>query len=89
MRVRNEVVVHDPACVGCGVCVDICPPDVLRLSAAGKAYPAYPHDCQACFLCVLSCSFAAVEVNVHLDSDARAALVALQTAARPATGAGG
>jgi NAD-dependent dihydropyrimidine dehydrogenase PreA subunit len=86
MSVRNEVVVHDLACVGCGVCVEICPPDVLRLSAAGTAYPAYARDCQACFLCVLSCPVAAVEVQVHLDAADRAALIGLQTATRPSPG---
>ena len=33
-------------CDGCGVCVDSCPTDVLRMDAAsGKAVVAYPRDC--------------------------------------------
>ena len=76
MTVRNEVVVDERVCTGCGVCVEICPTDVLRLEpSAGKAVVAYPEDCQACFLCVLDCPYdGAVAVHVHLSDDARAEL---------------
>ncbi|MBX3593781.1 4Fe-4S dicluster domain-containing protein [Sphingomonas sp.] len=51
-------------CIGCGNCVKACPPDVLRLDAAtGKAFIAYPDDCQICHLCRLSCPVDAIELT--------------------------
>lgn len=43
-------------CVGCGMCVKICPADVIRLNNAAKiAEIRYPEDCQNCHLCRLFC----------------------------------
>lgn len=43
-------------CTGCGICVDHCPLDVLRLDyTIKKAFIKYPRDCQACFLCQRDC----------------------------------
>ena len=40
-------------CNGCGLCVDYCPLDVLRMEKENnKAYVKYLRDCQGCFLCV-------------------------------------
>lgn len=79
MGVRNEVIIHEEACTGCGVCVEVCPPDVLRMGPSGKAYVAYPDDCQACFLCVIDCAFrGAVEVRAHLDEATRGHLLSYQ-----------
>ena len=51
-------------CTGCGICIDRCNMDVLRLdSVAGKAFIAYHEDCMTCFECVLSCPEDAVEVR--------------------------
>jgi NAD-dependent dihydropyrimidine dehydrogenase PreA subunit len=50
------------ACTGCGICVESCPLDVLRM-ADGKAVVAYPDDCQACWLCAIDCPRRAVEVR--------------------------
>ena len=58
-----SVTVRRMACTGCGVCVESCPTDVLRLDATQKAVPMYPDDCQACLLCVIDCPREAVEVS--------------------------
>ena len=51
-------------CTGCGICVDRCNMDVLRLDISGdKAFIAYHEDCMTCFECVLSCPEDAVEVR--------------------------
>jgi NAD-dependent dihydropyrimidine dehydrogenase PreA subunit len=76
--VSHVVTVRDAACVGCGACVELCPPDVLRLSDAGTAYPAYPGDCQACFICEMACPFQAIHVRVDLDEATRTTLEQLQ-----------
>ena len=39
-------------CSGCGLCVDICPMDVLRMDEAmQKPVIRYPEDCMTCFSC--------------------------------------
>jgi NAD-dependent dihydropyrimidine dehydrogenase PreA subunit len=55
--------VNAPACTGCGVCVEVCPTDVLRLDAAGTAYAAWLEDCQVCFLCEFDCPWEAIRVH--------------------------
>jgi NAD-dependent dihydropyrimidine dehydrogenase PreA subunit len=78
MSVTHRVAVNEAACTGCGACVELCPPDVLRLSAAAVAYVAYPNDCEACYLCQLGCGFRAIEVHVVLDSSTRSLLDSFQ-----------
>lgn len=72
MSVSHGVRVSN-SCTGCGVCVEICPTDVLRL-VEGKAFPAYESDCQACFLCAIDCPYEAIAVKVQLGDRARQAL---------------
>lgn len=50
-------------CVGCGICVERCPLDTLRLGTDKKAYIAYPEDCMTCFLCERNCPKDAIFVH--------------------------
>ncbi|MBN1106899.1 MAG: ferredoxin family protein [Deltaproteobacteria bacterium] len=43
-------------CNGCGLCVQYCPMDVIRMDKERKkAYVKYIRDCQSCFLCQEEC----------------------------------
>lgn len=51
-------------CNGCGICVDVCPMDVLRMDDnGGKAVIVYPLDCMTCFNCELECDPGAIYVS--------------------------
>ena len=55
--------IDDALCVGCGVCVQKCPLDAIRLNAEGKAFIAYPDDCMTCFVCERLCPAGAIFVH--------------------------
>lgn len=56
--------IDEIACTGCGVCVDSCPTDVIRMKqGTQKAHVAYVEDCQACFLCEFDCPVDAITVT--------------------------
>ncbi len=51
-------------CSGCGICVDRCPMDVLRLDQkTRKPFIKYLRDCQSCFLCEMDCPVGAIYVT--------------------------
>ena len=47
--------IDEQSCIGCGLCEDVCPVDVLRRSNDGKVYIAYPEDCYFCWACISIC----------------------------------
>ena len=56
--------IDEELCTGCGICVDDCPVDVIRLDEEkGKAYIAYPKDCAVCFQCQTYCPEGAITVS--------------------------
>lgn len=57
-------IIDGDKCTGCGICVDMCNMDVLRLNKSeSKAYIAYREDCMTCFECALKCPENAVLVT--------------------------
>jgi NAD-dependent dihydropyrimidine dehydrogenase PreA subunit len=51
-------------CVGCGVCIDSCPTDVIDYDGeTQKAVVAHLGDCQSCFLCVFDCPVDAITIR--------------------------
>ena len=51
-------------CNGCGICVETCPVDVIRMGEKGKqAIIEYPEDCMSCGWCELDCPENAIYVS--------------------------
>ncbi|WP_448596029.1 4Fe-4S dicluster domain-containing protein [Thermoflexus hugenholtzii] len=52
--------VDEERCLGCGLCVRVCPLDVFRMiERDGRRKPVaraiYPEDCMSCFICEEYC----------------------------------
>jgi NAD-dependent dihydropyrimidine dehydrogenase PreA subunit len=51
-------------CTGCGICVESCPTDVIRIdNGIQKAIIKYPEDCMLCRWCTLDCPQNAINVS--------------------------
>lgn len=51
-------------CDGCGICIESCPTDVLRMDpAVDRAVAEFPADCCICFLCQDDCPQNAITVG--------------------------
>ncbi len=61
--------IDEKLCVGCRICVETCPMDVIRFDhKKDKAYVAYPLDCMSCFLCEQDCARNAIYVTAKRAS---------------------
>jgi len=59
-------------CNGCGICVNSCSMDVIRMDDEGKkAIIRYPEDCMLCELCALDCP----EDAIHISPDKSSPLI--------------
>jgi len=51
-------------CTGCGICIDTCPMDVIRMDEKSKkAVIKYPDDCMLCLFCERDCPTKAIYVS--------------------------
>ncbi len=56
-----QIVIHDAACRGCHMCVDVCPTDVFLFDeTARRAAVGEAGDCIACLSCAYECPSGAI-----------------------------
>jgi 2-oxoglutarate ferredoxin oxidoreductase subunit delta len=65
----KAVVINQEWCKGCGICVALCPKQVLELNIQGKATAVRPEDCICCTLCELRCPDLAITVVVNRENE--------------------
>lgn len=63
--------VYASKCDGCGICVDICPSDIMHLDnsvfSGRKAYNIEPNYCWECYSCVKECPQHAIDMRGYAD----------------------
>ena len=68
--------IDDNLCKGCGLCVSVCPKNVLEISAQLNAkgyFPAMqarPQDCIKCALCCTMCPDVAISISEDTEAQA-------------------
>jgi len=65
----KQLVIRREWCKGCGICVALCPQQVLELDAEDKARAVRPEDCICCTLCELRCPDLAITVFTEEADD--------------------
>jgi NAD-dependent dihydropyrimidine dehydrogenase PreA subunit len=62
----EQVRIDQELCTGCGICVNTCTMDVIRLDKeTGRAVARYPEDCMLCAYCELDCPVRAIVVSPY------------------------
>jgi len=60
--------VYMTRCDGCGLCVDICPSDIMHIDETNRrAKNIEPNFCWECYSCVKACPNHAIDVRGYAD----------------------
>ena len=66
----TKVIIHEDVCKSCGLCVRLCPKEVLALQTkhlnAKGYYPvevAHQENCIGCLSCAMTCPDVAIEIE--------------------------
>jgi 2-oxoglutarate ferredoxin oxidoreductase subunit delta len=65
----KELVIKREWCKACGICVALCPKQVLEQDDDGKAVAVRPEDCICCKMCELRCPDLAITVLTTQEGD--------------------
>lgn len=65
----KELKINRDWCKGCGICVQLCPKQVLELDNRENANVVNPEACICCKLCELRCPDLAVTVLTDKDGE--------------------
>ena len=59
--------INKSKCIGCKMCSNICPGNLIFMNEENKAYIRYPKDCWGCTSCLKECNFSAIEFFLGSD----------------------
>lgn len=54
-------------CVGCSLCIDVCPGSLIYKNEEGKAYIKYEKNCWGCTACLKECKLSAIKYYLGAD----------------------
>lgn len=54
-------------CVGCGLCIEVCPGNLIKRDEQGKAYIKHIKDCWGCTSCLKECNVDAISFYLGAD----------------------
>jgi 2-oxoglutarate ferredoxin oxidoreductase subunit delta len=63
MAGKFQVDILPKYCKGCGICISVCPKEVLVAGKDGKVTAAYPDQCIGCMNCEYHCPDFAITVT--------------------------
>lgn len=66
-----SIQINDAKCRGCGLCMEVCPGNLIWRNAADKAYIKRPEDCWGCTSCLKECRFDAIRFFLGADIGGR------------------
>lgn len=61
IRIKQE------QCVGCGLCIEACPGNLIKKNAEGKAFIKHEKDCWGCTSCLKECKKDAIQFFLGAD----------------------
>lgn len=83
---QTNTLQYDPAlCIGCGVCVDVCPHAAFEMRGR-LAYLVNPQACMECGACQLNCPVDAIRVESGVGCAAAMMRAALTGKKEPVCG---
>lgn len=60
--------IDEELCNGCGICLESCSMDVIRLDeVTEKAFIAFGDDCATCYMCEMDCPTDAIYVSPEVS----------------------
>jgi 2-oxoglutarate ferredoxin oxidoreductase subunit delta len=65
----KDLLINREWCKGCGICVALCPKQVLELDVKEKSTVIRPGDCICCTLCELRCPDLAITVRLSQEKE--------------------
>ena len=74
-----SIKIDSSKCVGCSKCVEVCPGNLIKLSAEKKAFIRYERDCWGCTSCVKECARSAISFYLGADIGGRGSHLTVKT----------
>lgn len=66
-----SIEIHKSECVGCGLCIEACPGNLIKKEKDGKAAIWHVRDCWGCTSCLKECKFQAISFYLGADIGGR------------------
>lgn len=72
------VLIDSEKCIGCGKCRNICPGNIIKTDALGKAFLKKPGDCWSCTSCMKECPVSAIFLSLPVEMGGRGAKLSVE-----------